>query len=327
MATGPRVPPVFIFDSDLSIDGNRVNGLHLCRALTKFLGDSSVEGAQKIGVLWRVYLTSPQFRAALLSAGLDFEGRHVDFLNLNPFQVRDQSSPVVKLLIGGIPLSGDTETIRTSLTAFGLELRSNINFEKYRDEDGGLTPFKTGRRFVYIATPNFAIPAKKDIGQWKASLYHKGQVRPTNTNTTHSNQQLTHHSHSYASVTQLSTALSDGEKEEEEVGGEHGDCSHVEQENGENRGKEGKGRREDINWFDMGQEKKTRQPLMSQSVFLGVKSRSPSLKRGRQRTISGANRDKRQRSMSQARRSSVSPPPSQSQVSPLSVGDNHTNKS
>ena len=47
--------------------------------------------------------------------------------------------------------------------------------EHYRDNEGKLSLFKSGRRFIYIDTPPKPLPTQFKVGKWTPSLYHYGQ--------------------------------------------------------------------------------------------------------------------------------------------------------
>ncbi|GFR74423.1 hypothetical protein ElyMa_000429700 [Elysia marginata] len=121
-------------------DGNR----NACEAVE---GVGSCDGAQKISGLWRIYPTSVEARRDLIVSGVELGGQAITVLGQNPFLVRGQGEiPTTKLLIGNIPISVAESEIMDALGALGVALRSPIKDEHYRDEMGGLTRFKSGRR-------------------------------------------------------------------------------------------------------------------------------------------------------------------------------------
>ncbi|GFS05761.1 hypothetical protein ElyMa_002946100 [Elysia marginata] len=63
-----------------------------------------------------------------------------------------------------------------ALGALGVALRSPIKDKHYRDEMGGLTRFKSGRRFVYINIPKTPLPKMMKVGaNFTAYLYYREQ--------------------------------------------------------------------------------------------------------------------------------------------------------
>ena len=163
-------PACFVFD----IEEHHLDGLKLCRAAELTSGKGTIIGAQKMGKLFRVYPSTQQTRETLITQGINYDNLHISVLPNNPFIVTGKAS--VKAIIGNIPLSVSNIEILDSLKGIaGVNVRSRLFFEGYRDEDKTLTSFKTGRRFVYIDRPSSPLPKNFQVGQWKASLYHFGQ--------------------------------------------------------------------------------------------------------------------------------------------------------
>ncbi|GFR90758.1 hypothetical protein ElyMa_002575700 [Elysia marginata] len=68
-----------------------------------------------------------------------------------------------------------------ALGALGVALRSPIKDEHYRDEMGGLTHFKSSRRFVYINIPKTPLPKMMKVGaNFTAYLYYREQSSSEN---------------------------------------------------------------------------------------------------------------------------------------------------
>ncbi|GFR88838.1 hypothetical protein ElyMa_000779200 [Elysia marginata] len=100
-------------------------------------------------------------------------------LDKNPFIVRRPESPYTKLIVGNIPISVSNAEIGDALKDLGVEARSSIREETYRDKDGGLTRFKTGRRFVYITLSTKPLPKTTKVGDsfFFAYLYYREQQK------------------------------------------------------------------------------------------------------------------------------------------------------
>ena len=82
----------------------------------------------------------------------------------------------MRAIIGNVPLSVSNTEIYDSFSAIeGVQTRSKLYYEGYRNEDKTLTSFKTGRRFIYIDTPKKPLPRFFQVGSWRATLYHYGQ--------------------------------------------------------------------------------------------------------------------------------------------------------
>ena len=177
----PRsLPPLFLKSSTLAAPPNSlINGLDVCYALERASGKGTVDGVQRIGGLFRIYLKTEKAREDLLISGFNFNGCNVSLLGFNPFSAAaDQDTPTTKIIIGGIPLSVAESEIEKALIEKSVKLKSNIKLEHYRDHEGKLTSFKTGRRFVYSELPTLNLDPFLKIGLWKASIFYREQIRP-----------------------------------------------------------------------------------------------------------------------------------------------------
>ena len=173
------VSPLFVKHSSLTPPSSGfIKGIDICYALEKVSGSDTVDGVQRIGGLYRIYLNNQKAREDLLINGLDFNGCNVSLLAHNPFSVSDTGKPTTKIVIGGVPLSVADSEIERVLLEQGVAMKSNLKLETYRDEEGKWTRFKTGRRFVYCEIPTLNIQPTIQIGLWRASIYYKEQIRP-----------------------------------------------------------------------------------------------------------------------------------------------------
>ena len=154
--------------------------LDICRACEKVAGHGSMDGAQRIGLLFRLYISSsiPEARAKLLISGIALNGVLVKLSEVNPFVLRDRDGgeiPNTKVTVSDIPISYSSSEIEDCLKQLGCHLLSNIRFQHVRDENGKLTRFKNGNRFLYIAVPKDPLPKQVKIGLFNGKLYHKEQ--------------------------------------------------------------------------------------------------------------------------------------------------------
>ena len=153
------------------------NGLDLIYAIEDVCGRGKIEGAQRIGKLFRIYVKCEKARDQLSTEGFTFKGRHVSFHTRNPFTVNEEPD-TVKIIIGGVPLSVANSEFEKALIDLNVDLVSEMKFENYRDRDGKWTAYKTGRRFVYCKKPKLNLKPFIKIGLWSGSLYYREQVRP-----------------------------------------------------------------------------------------------------------------------------------------------------
>ena len=159
-----------------------VGGLELCKAMEDVVGFGNVEGSIRISGLWRLQVRNEKARATLLTHGLTIRGVHVTVLSKNPYMVDDQET--VKLIVGNLPFSISNEEIEKTLVSLGAKLASKMMWEHYREPKDpgnpnkipGLTSFKNGRRFIFIAKPEVPLPLTAKVAvEFSAFLYYKGQ--------------------------------------------------------------------------------------------------------------------------------------------------------
>ena len=159
-------------------DNKYVNGLDIIYAIEKVTGRGSIEGAQRMGNLFRIYVKNESAKNKLSIEGFTFQGHQVSLFTHNPFTVKEHSSETVKIIIGGVPLSVAHDEFEKALLDLKVEMVSDIKFENYRDSEGKWTNYKTGRRFVYCRKPSLNLKTNTKVGFWNATLYYRGQIRP-----------------------------------------------------------------------------------------------------------------------------------------------------
>ena len=87
----------------------------------------------------------------------------------------DDGKPTTRLTIGNVFLSTANSEIENALDKLGVVRRSPIRFECLRDKNGGLTSFKSGRRFVFVDIPTTPLPSYTLLGKGKMFLFHQEQ--------------------------------------------------------------------------------------------------------------------------------------------------------
>ena len=183
-----HVAPVYITASSLpAAEEKQYSVNELCSAAEKTAGFRSMEGAQRIGGLWRLYPTNIDARVAVLTKGIVLRGVCITPRDKNPFIVTDdrgneRETPATKLTIGNVPMSFSNMEIMNAVQSLGVKIRSSLIEERDRDPSGKLTRWKTGRRFLYMEVPAKPLPKTLRIGICTASLYHKEQRVPTCSN-------------------------------------------------------------------------------------------------------------------------------------------------
>ena len=178
-AAAERVEPVFFLSSDVEQeDGNYLTVFEVCSAASEIVtgGSGGVDGAQRIGGLWRIYLKNRPDRIFLLSSGINLRGLHITLHDKNPFSLPSGVNvESTRLYIRNVPLSCDNEVIINGLKSLGVVMLGSLKYARARTPQGQLTNFKTGDRFVEIVVPPEPLPKKLDIGVFNATLYHKEQ--------------------------------------------------------------------------------------------------------------------------------------------------------
>lgn len=182
------VEPVFFLNSEVpQHDNNWLTTYEICTAVSEVVDEpkppedaekSVIDGAQKIGNLWRIYLLDSEARVTLLSNGITLRGQQVTLRNRNPFTIAGfENVPTTRLFIRNIPLSFDNEEIAKVLKAKGVQFAGPLKYSRARTPDNKLTNFKTGDRFVDVVVPSEPLPKKIEFGMFNGSLYHKEQKK------------------------------------------------------------------------------------------------------------------------------------------------------
>ena len=116
-----------------------------------FLMNKTVEAAQRIGGLWRVYVTSAETRAQLLCTGISLRCMRITLRDRNTYLLPGQEhEETTRLYVRSIPLYYDNNTITVHLKSMGIQILGSWKNVRARNKEGKLTNFKTGDRFVDI---------------------------------------------------------------------------------------------------------------------------------------------------------------------------------
>lgn len=170
------VEPLFVKEDDMpSAD---IAPLTVVRAIVRVTSPQAVDGVQRIGRLWRIYMKSVQCRLDLLTQkSIMILGRSVSLYEQNPFKT-NQASPndqKDKLTIKGLPLSVSNEEIKSMLEDKGVVLSSSIMYACMRNEDGSLTSYRNGDRYLYCNPLPQSIPRQQRVCGFYCTVYHHGR--------------------------------------------------------------------------------------------------------------------------------------------------------
>ena len=98
--------PVFVKARDLpEEEDNRYTVSEICRACEDVAGYKSMDGAQRIGGLWRLYPANREARVQLLLEGISLRRVHVTLLDTNPFLImgnNGQEIPTTRVTVSDI---------------------------------------------------------------------------------------------------------------------------------------------------------------------------------------------------------------------------------
>lgn len=170
------VSPLFVKCSDLF---NRdTTALQICTAVARAIRVEKVEGAQRINHIWRLYVKDRSTRVELYTTKyIIIEGKQVPLYDQNP-AITGSKNPEEKkdkLTIKNVPLSVSNHEIETMLIGKNVKLASAIKYGYIRDEEGSLTSFKSGDRFVYVEPFEPPLPRNQQVGQFPCILIHHGK--------------------------------------------------------------------------------------------------------------------------------------------------------
>ena len=176
----PKVKPVFLRNSDIPhVQEQRPTVLEICRAAEDVTGRFTIFGAQPLGGNWRIYPDNEEARRLLQVRGMCIRGVNIQVTaqNSNPLLNNDVDvdKPFTKVWIDNVPISVAGSEFEDMLKSAGCELRSSMLFEKARDNDGKLTRYHTGRRFILISVPDTPLSSMYKVAGYNAKVYHKEQ--------------------------------------------------------------------------------------------------------------------------------------------------------
>ncbi len=113
----PPKSPAFIRTAEIG----EINGYHLGQMCMKIVGSTYIKCVQQVKGLWRIYTTTEQARATLVTNGLNSNGKHIKIYRSNPFRTgtlnaiasgADANVDMVRLLIKDLPTSVSDDDIK-----------------------------------------------------------------------------------------------------------------------------------------------------------------------------------------------------------------------
>ena len=156
----------------------------VAEAAIKVVGDEAFRGLMDVDYgrrgerpqIWKLFVWNEVARAKLISSGIEMNGKAINVHNKNPMTRVDDNGEEIKetkLTIGNIPPSFDEGAIETCLSNKGVKFTSRLRIEYIRTPAGKLTDKITGRRTVWIETPEKTLPRIVKMGPIVATLYYR----------------------------------------------------------------------------------------------------------------------------------------------------------
>lgn len=175
-----NVPPVFVKSKDVP-DYMTLHEYDVYSCAKDVVGVQNVIGCQRIGGLWRIYVSSVEDRIKLITKRLTIRNQLVNVYSDNPFRTGIQSpeEEIVRLTIKGIPLSKDNSGLEVFLQHYDVETTRPIQYAQIRNPvTKELTDAYSGDRIVYAKPLTKHIPRNCYIGNTKVIIYYDGQEVP-----------------------------------------------------------------------------------------------------------------------------------------------------
>ena len=170
----PTPKPLFLRARDLPFSDLKVH--ELCRRAEQASGVNTVEGAQLVNGLWRIFAKTDTASTTLLLEGISLRGHAITVTDVNPYRPVDSNGRVestTRLTISDIPMHFPAAELEDALSQVGCDLRSKVLYEMARDERGNLSRFKTGNRFVYMIVPETPLPKTFRMGNLTPGSFTK----------------------------------------------------------------------------------------------------------------------------------------------------------
>ena len=176
---GATVPPLFFWSREAPQDLDAAElGDAISHCFKEVLSPHAVVGAGKFGRIWKVIMSSIEYRAAIAGKSMSVDGKVITFLSKDPTVLVDREGNVIestRISISGLPINIPNGQLADSLEKLGVQFRSGLKFENAKNKDGSQSRFLNFRRFAYVDTPKSPFPPKFKVGPHQAFLYHKEQ--------------------------------------------------------------------------------------------------------------------------------------------------------
>ena len=172
--TSPK--PVFVAVRDIPSSTSKAppTGEEFYYSLMKCVKTEHISGIQRIGSLWRIYLSDHEERVKVIVNGLFIRGATVPVHDVNPY-TKTKDEHMTRVLIKDVPLSVGDDQIKATLQTMKYTVRGDITRQQLR-VGGKLTSCLNGDRIVYIDPPSQPLPRFLVISNvFRARAFHAGQ--------------------------------------------------------------------------------------------------------------------------------------------------------
>ena len=170
-----NVKPVFVRQADIpNAAGNAPTGEQIYIILAKVTSPSNIMGVQKVGGLWRLYVTDKESRIMLITEGIHMRGKRVPAFDRNPF-LRENHDNLLRLTIKDIPLSINDEVIVHELESMKCKVQGKVVRQRLR-VNGQLTNCLNGDRVLYVEKLSKPLERHVRLAGFRSRIFHDGQV-------------------------------------------------------------------------------------------------------------------------------------------------------
>lgn len=145
------------------------------------LGDpKKVKGVQlrpgyRWNCLWNIMVATPEDRQLILTSFLHVKDQQIPVFGSNPYDPANRKEETTKITFKDIPMNIKDETVMAEIKAFGIKPTSRVLTAYHREEDGSLSDFPNGDRFVYTRNADLIklnIPRKVSISSFLCQGVH-----------------------------------------------------------------------------------------------------------------------------------------------------------
>ena len=170
-----NINPVYFFHKEampeIVRNENELSSFEVCMSVANIIDESLIEGAQKVGGLWKIYLCDPKARAVLLSNGLSIRHRSINLYDENPYSMkRRYEGQTEKVTIQDLPLSIDNEDVYNLISSYpGCKIIGDVKYSRAKKSSWWLVKLQKWRPFL-LFEGSYCHPPPKDWAHWTSQV-------------------------------------------------------------------------------------------------------------------------------------------------------------